>query len=364
MQTLPELEKISLEFKALQQIGEVSSEGIFVYSVSERKILYANAHVYDLLGLKTNSSRLDIESIFELVIPQDKEYVKNQYSTVAEKSITGEVEFQLVNAKKQHIFVCCNAFLIAKKSTIVVFIKNITRAKEHQDYLVEFGARKNTVLTTLTHHISGALKLMQHLSAEAGKYIDVSSDKNLKIYLDLLDDNSSRCLEIIYDILKNEHSESPGVSVKTSRIDIIQKVSFIYDELKQSYLHRKFLFQTSTDSLYINIDEVKLLQVVNNLTSNAIKFSPVDETIIIAITETATDVIVWVKDRGIGIPDDKKPLIFQTQLGVGRKGLNGEKSIGLGLSICNNLVQIMNGKIWFESKEGEGSTFYISLPKE
>jgi two-component system sensor histidine kinase VicK len=363
MDNLRELGVIDVEFKTLQQIGAVTTEGVFIYSLSENKIIYANSNVYELAGLETNSTRFDIESIFDRVIPQDKEYLKNQYLTVAEKYITGEVEFQLTDENGQRKFVCCNAFLVADKSAIAVFIKDITNPKKHYDYLVEYGARKNTVLDTLAHHMSGALNLMQHLSAEAAKYIEITNDKNLKIYLDLLNNNSRHCLEIIQDLLKNEHSESPSVSVKNSRIDIVEKISFIYDMLAQSYQKRKFLFQAPAESFYINTDEVKLLQVVNNFTSNAIKFSSPEKPIVIGISETTAYVTVWVKDSGIGIPEKLKPLIFQNQFGMGRRGLNGEQSIGLGLSIASNLIQLMDGKIWFESYEGEGSTFYFSLPK-
>jgi two-component system sensor histidine kinase VicK len=357
------MENISREFSAIQQIGDVSAEGVIIYDLAHKKIIYANSRVHDILGLNLDSSQVEVEAILDLVAPQDREYLKNQYSTVAEKPITEEVEFQLTSLNKKQIFLCCNAFLVSNKSAVVVFIKDVTRPKEHENYIVEYGARKNTLLDTLAHQISGALNLMQHLSGEAEKYIESTNDKNLKIYLDLLNDNCSHCLEIIYDLLKVEHVESASVPIKNSRIDIIEKVSFIHDELAQSYRNRKFIFQTSSESLHINTDEVKFLQVVNNLTSNAIKFSPVGKTITIGIADTGTEVIVSVKDEGIGIPEKLKPLIFQTQFGRGRTGLNGQRSIGLGLSICINLTQLMNGKIWFDSEEGKGSTFYFSVPK-
>jgi two-component system, OmpR family, sensor histidine kinase VicK len=358
------MENIKPEFSAVQQIGEISRDAVFIYSIAEERILYANAIAFDLLGLKTNSDRLDIESIFERVIPQDRAYLKSQYVTVTEKSLTGEVEFQLTDPNGRKIFVCGNAFLIADKSALVVFVRDITMPKKHEDYLVEYGARKNSVLDTLAHHISGALNLMQHLSTEATKYIETTNNKNLGIYLGLLNANSSHCLQIIYDLLKDEHSESPSVSVKNTRIDLVEKISVIYSELHQSYRERKFIFNPSSSSLYINTDEVKLLQVVNNLTSNAIKFSPPEKAITIRISETTTDVIVSVKDQGIGIPNNLKPFIFQTQFGVGRRGLNGEYSIGLGLSISSNLIKLMSGKIWFETEPDAGSTFYFSLPKD
>ena len=207
------------------------------------------------------------------------------------------------------------------------------------------------------------LNLMRHLSSEAEKHIVNTSEKNLKIYLGLLNDNSTHCLEIIHDLLKNEHQESPGIYVKNSRIDVVRKISIIYDELQQNYRARKFQYYPSVESLHISTDEVKLLQIVNNLTSNALKFSNTKDPIVINVSDEGDTVCVSVTDSGIGIPEELKPLIFESQFGAGRVGLNGEKTIGLGLSICKNLIRLLGGTIWFESIEGQGSTFYFRLPK-
>jgi two-component system sensor histidine kinase VicK len=70
-----------------------------------------------------------------------------------------------------------------------------------------------------------------------------------------------------------------------------------------------------------------------------------------------------VKDDGIGIPDHLQPLVFKKYTPAGRQGLQGEKSIGVGLSIVKNLVSLMKGSIRFESKENKGATFFVTLPK-
>jgi two-component system, OmpR family, sensor histidine kinase VicK len=357
------MDNVKIEFKVLREIGELSLDGVIIYSLSDKKVIYANDHAFDLVGLRENASSLDIEEFLENVVAQDRAYLKNQYLTVCEKFLTLEVEFKVMDGTNHEVFLCCNAYLVSDQSTIIIFIKDITKPKEHENYLVEYGARKNTMLDTLAHQVNGALNLMHHLSTEAEKYIENTNDKNLKIYLGLLNDNSSHCLEIIHDLLTNEHEESTGIFVKNSRIDVVKKISIIYEELQQNYRTRKFRFSPSIESLHINTDEVKLLQIVNNLTSNAIKFSRASDPITISVLEGGDKVTVSVKDNGIGIPEALKPMIFESQFGAGRRGLNGERSIGLGLSICKNLTQLLKGKIWFESKEGEGSVFYFSLPK-
>ncbi|HYF71140.1 MAG TPA: sensor histidine kinase [Ohtaekwangia sp.] len=357
------MDNIQVEFNVLREIADLSLDGVVVYCLRDKKVSYANLHAFEMVGLTENASELELQAVLGSVVPQDREYLKNQYFMVCEKFLTAEVEFKVRNEKDGEMFLCCNAYLVYNKSAIIVFIKDITKPKEHENYLVNYGARKNTILDTLAHQVSGALNLMRHLSSEAEKYTEDTRDKNLKIYLRLLNDNSSHCLEIIQDLLKNEHEESAGIFVKNSRIDIVRKIAVIYDELQQSHRTRKFFFSPSVESLHITTDEVKLLQIVNNLTSNAIKFSHSEDPISITIVDAQDQVTVSVTDSGIGIPKNLEPLVFESQFGAGRTGLNGEKSIGLGLSICKNLIKLLNGTIWFESREGEGSTFYFSLPK-
>ncbi|HYC87253.1 MAG TPA: sensor histidine kinase [Chryseosolibacter sp.] len=350
-------------FDIIREIAEVSLDGVIVYNLAEKRLIFANSRAFELVGLRHGSSKFDIETLLERVVPQDREYLKNQYLTVRDKYLTGEVEFQLTSSSDQPMFLCCNAYLISDKSAIIVFVKDITKAKVHEDYIVNYGARKNTALDSLAHQVSGALNLMRHLSSEAEALINHSTDKNLKVYLGLLNDNSTHCLQIIHELLRNEHEASPTIATKNSRINLVNKISIIHHELQQNYRKRKFLFISSADSLHVTTDEVKLLQIINNFTSNAIKFSRPEDPITIKIEGAQDEVTVSVTDLGIGIPEHLRPLIFESQFGAGRTGLNGEKSIGLGLSICKNLSDILNGTIGFESSEGKGSTFYFTLSK-
>jgi two-component system sensor histidine kinase VicK len=357
-----ELSNLCVEFSIIREIAEASTEGVIIYSLEERKVIYANDIAAGFLGLNDATPSSDLIKVLESVLKEDKTYLKEHSREHDGRPILHDIELHFSKDHKE-VYFCCNRFFVSNGSNVVIFMRDISKAKQHEDYLVEFGTRKNTVLDTLTHHISGALNLMQHLSKEAQKYI-TSSDKNLSVYLGLLQENSNQCLLIINDLLKNEHKQSPSIFVKNTTINLVDKVWIVYDEFQQSYSGRRFEFKASAEFIQISTDEIKLLQVVNNLVSNAIKFSDPHSPITISIFENATEVIVSVTDTGVGIPDSLKPLIFERQLATGRTGQNGEKSIGLGLSICKNLIHLLKGRIWFESKEGEGSVFSFSLPKK
>jgi two-component system sensor histidine kinase VicK len=110
------------------------------------------------------------------------------------------------------------------------------------------------------------------------------------------------------------------------------------------------------------ISREKIWRVISNLISNAIKFSPNGAIINLKITGDNDAIKIAVADNGIGIPDNIKDLVFNKFTSAKRPGTAGEKSFGLGLSICRQIIENHDGEIWFESNTDNGTTFYISLP--
>lgn len=113
-------------------------------------------------------------------------------------------------------------------------------------------------------------------------------------------------------------------------------------------------------SLYIVREKIN--RVLNNLITNAIKFSNNGATITVTVERPDTSVRIKVQDNGIGIPEEFIPLLFDPFTNAKRRGTAGERSFGLGLSICRQIMDDHGGKIWVESVEGEGSMFFIELP--
>ena len=104
--------------------------------------------------------------------------------------------------------------------------------------------------------------------------------------------------------------------------------------------------------------------MINNLISNAIKFTPDGGHITLSIEDQQDVVLFTVADTGVGIPAKFHDTLFSKFTKARRAGLKGEPSIGLGMSIIKTIVNWHEGKIWFESEEKKGTTFYIELPKE
>ena len=101
--------------------------------------------------------------------------------------------------------------------------------------------------------------------------------------------------------------------------------------------------------------------VVDNLVSNALKFTPAGGLITVGLQERAGRVVLTVRDTGIGIPEALQADLFEKFSASARTGVGGETSAGLGLFITKQIVQLHRGKVWVESREGAGACFFVEL---
>jgi signal transduction histidine kinase len=111
----------------------------------------------------------------------------------------------------------------------------------------------------------------------------------------------------------------------------------------------------------LQLDAYKMDRVFSNLINNAIKFSHQQSTIKIELSQAESIATVAVQDNGIGISQEHQEQIFDKFGSIRQDGTAGEKSFGLGLSICKQIVDAHNGKIWVESEVDKGSCFYVQL---
>ncbi len=131
---------------------------------------------------------------------------------------------------------------------------------------------------------------------------------------------------------------------------------------------RVIMLETSLASITGNFDEKRLEQVLNNLVSNALKYSPPDTSVTIGIElwpaehDRPAEVVIWVQDQGMGINEEDQAHIFDCFYRSQSNKQNGVSGLGLGLYIAYEIIDRQGGRMWLESKPGAGSTFFVALP--
>jgi signal transduction histidine kinase len=117
------------------------------------------------------------------------------------------------------------------------------------------------------------------------------------------------------------------------------------------------------ENILVYADENMLASTIRNLASNALKYTPSGGKVIITAKPSDVNKIeISVKDTGIGMDAEILGNMFKLDVSISRKGTDGEPSTGLGLLLCKDFIEKHGGRIWAESEEGKGSTFYFTLP--
>jgi len=181
--------------------------------------------------------------------------------------------------------------------------------------------------------------------------------------LHLIESTGIHSMEMISELLKNGLADDNEALV-TEMVDV---KALLYDsvellQFKAAEKQQQLIFDGTGQPVMCRISQEQIWRVFNNLIVNAIKFSYEQTQIKIDIVQEQHKIIVSVADSGVGIPDKNKEAIFEMFTHAKRVGTNGEQPFGLGLSISKRIVEKHRGKIWFTSKQGIGTTFYIELP--
>jgi two-component system sensor histidine kinase VicK len=235
---------------------------------------------------------------------------------------------------------------------------NLEKALEE---LRKSSQEKDRILRTVAHDLRNPLGGIASLT---NIMVDESDDNDLKEQLRIIKDTSSDTLELINEILEaTNNSTSKELSKQLIEINSLLNNSVELLRFKAAEKHQLIIIDglETPEQLYINRE--KIWRVISNLITNAIKFSPVGEAIRIKVIHQKDHIQISIADHGIGIPPEMKDKVFNMFTDAKRPGTIGEKSFGLGLSICKQIIENHSGKIWFESQPWKGTTFYVSLPK-
>jgi len=351
-------------YSDIKRIGELSKDGVFIYNVQSSKFLYCNDTFAKVFNVKKEELLQQPRLVLPYIRSEDAYYLKQCFAELQKNNSVTLTEFRLQFANGAITHLLCDAYLLEDASTIIGFVKDVTKEKEHEDYIINYGAKKDTLLDMMTHNLSGPLLLSKNILTWIQQTYKDKTPGEISAQLRLIQETTQQCLDIVNDFLKEEHLESERIYIKKTRFDVLERILATLDKLIATNKNKKFRVITDLENVNINTDSVKFFQIIHNLVSNAIKFTPDNGEIDIIIEEQEKSFIFRVRDNGIGIPRDLHASLFDKRTKAGRNGLNNEQSTGLGLSIVKNLTELIGGRVWFESEEKKGAVFSIELPKE
>jgi PAS domain S-box-containing protein len=242
----------------------------------------------------------------------------------------------------------------------VEVLRDITLLKEIDKMKSSFVSNVSHELRTPLTSIKGSVEL---LLGEAEGPID----EGQRIFLNIIKSNTERLIRLISDLLDLAKIESGKVEMHKRLTDINNLVREVIISVQPLIDEKSINLENLVTAPLpkVMVDEDRIKQVLVNLISNSIKFTPPEGHIWVRSEERAKDIVLSVQDDGIGIdPSNFKKIFTKFQSIDVPASIRGQaKGTNLGLSICKNIVEAHGGKIWVESQLQKGSTFYFSLPK-
>jgi signal transduction histidine kinase len=229
--------------------------------------------------------------------------------------------------------------------------------------LQNLNLEKNNLIGIVAHDLKSPLNQIKGLVSII-KLTQASMDNESANCLGLIDNSVNRLGTMISKILDIEAIESKQLNLSIQKMDISESVNVIVNRFEQDAKGKEIkLHYSCASSLSIEADNGYITQIFENLLSNAIKFSPARKNVYITVLENKGSVVINVKDEGPGMTEDDKKKLFNKYQKLSARPTANESSTGLGLSIVKKFVEAMNGRIWCESEEGQGSTFFVEFAK-
>jgi len=241
----------------------------------------------------------------------------------------------------------------------------IDSLSEAQEHLVEIDRNKTRFISGVSHELRAPLSSIRSFSEILLSYEDIDDDTR-KEFLGIINKESERLTQLTKDILDMVKMESGKMEWHIDTVDIAElvrsavKIMLPVAKSKGVALETKLPEQSITP---IRGDANRLLQVILNLISNAVKFTEQGK-IVVGAEEMPDEMKIHVTDTGEGIYPEERDKIFEEFYRIGDDLHGRPAGSGLGLSISKKIVESHGGKIEVESELGKGSTFFFTLPKE
>lgn len=351
--------------KVAQQFGQV----FFSYDIIGSEFRYISPAVEQLCGTTPERIFSNPVAFLSHVHEEDKDFLVHQYRKLLITREQAQVELRVRQNDQEIKWISISACFIQdenkKQHLIGGHAMDITMQKEYTQNILKYNTKKNATLEILSHDLAAPFANIQGTISLLEEQVE-QGDMDIQQLIEFIKKDAMRGSDMIRDFVDNEFLESSQVILHKERVDIASKIRTMMDNYmeQEKLISKNFRLVSPEKPILMYIDMMKFMQAMNNLVSNAIKFTQDNGSITVSVEDKKDHVLVKVADNGIGIPPKMQPYLFDRFTIARRAGVRGEKSTGLGMSIIKTIVELHNGEITFESQEGAGTTFFIKIPLE
>jgi K+-sensing histidine kinase KdpD len=337
-----------LPAEVVAQTRQKADEGIAGYAISHREPLVLEGNLKNDERFRPREGAREIETAVSLPLIH-----KNEVLGVLNVSKTEEGStFTEANVE----------FLSVLASQAAAAIENARMFREIQDAyqrLEELDHLKSEFISIASHELRAPLTVLLAYAT----LLEAQAPGSMREHLDQVVDSAMQLKTIIDDMISLQRIDTGQTQMNPTDVDVRSALDHALDDLQPLANKDQIIDVGPTPQGSVRADEQMLNLILSNLLSNAIKFTPEGGSISVHAEENEQEITIVFSDTGIGIPEDELEHIFDRFYQVEDALRREHGGIGLGLAIAREMVELMDGRIWAESEVGEGSTFYLSLPR-
>ncbi|WP_051541878.1 ATP-binding protein [Clostridium lundense] len=363
--------------KRYRQLIECLPDGVFL--IYEDEIIFCNNAGANLIGSK-NEIELRGENI--------KKYLINDYYEKSKEQLTKDEGFiplreekiKKIDGKIVDVEVMSTFYPFGGENVILNVVRDITERKKNQKLnkkikeknkllkeAMEYDKLKTDFFANISHEIKTPINVIFSALQMCCLIVKGSDEENinrLKNYMNMMKQNCYRLVRLTNNLIDITKIDSGYFKLHYENADIVTVVENITMSIVQ-YAKIKgieVIFDTDIEEKILTCDVDKIERVMLNLLSNAIKFTESGGSIYVTIKDKNEYIELYVRDTGIGIPNEKRASIFERFIQVDKSLSRNNEGSGIGLSLVKALVEMHGGKIYLNSEYGKGSEFVIKLP--
>lgn len=366
-----ELEKRN---ELLEEAGDIAGLGRWEFDLKKQQFSFS-AQWGQMIVDTPEEQVITVDDLLPYILKQDREEVKRRFTVFVKEKYFAPFEFRIMRKDKRIVYLFIDGKIELTTKGVMrrlygVF-QDITTRKVYEEEIiktkekaVENDRLKTAFLANLSHEIRTPLNGILGFTEVLKKILE--SDDHLR-YIDVIQESSHQLLHILSDILDYSLIETDQLRVAYRMENINELIMQVYERnLKKAGLkHLDLTVYTHLpdDLSWFKTDKQKLYRILDQLVSNAIKFT-FKGTVRIGYRIMPDSIRFYVSDTGIGIEEDKQQFVFKRFWQVDMNYNRQFDGTGLGLSVAKGFVDAMKGHIWMKSTLGMGTTFYIEFPFE
>lgn len=333
---------------------------------------YVSESCEKILGFK-QEELMNISVIEEMLHPDDQQKVLQGFKNILNRTAYGGTQYR--HRHKNGSWVYLEAFGTNQLDnpelrSIVLNVRDITERKktetalkESEKQLRELNATKDRFFSIIAHDLKSPFNSIVGFCNLLQQEIEEDNYQAVSKYVNIIQKSSQKAMDLLSNLLIWSQAQTGRLEFNPEYFELVTVIKEVVDLLADAAYQKSITIDYDLPKdMLVYADKEMISSVLRNLLSNAIKFTRMNGNILVKAEEKNDQLIVSVKDNGIGIEQEEISKLFNIENSYSTSGTNRETGTGLGLILCKDFIELHGGKIWVNSEKEKGSTFYFSIP--